>query len=207
MLLAEAITSRIESASERIEKERAEFNYKSISAWLSRGSKVLDVGAWNWYLGHLLRDRMGCNVLSVDVVNANKTHMPFRLFDGRTLPVESHSHDTILLLYVLHHAADDETLLKEAHRALRDGGQLLVAEDNVENLWNWIVTVGFHVWLGLVAQMSCSGHFRTPSQWQKRFEAAGFRIKETISLGHHIQRFWWPKNTLFILEKILPSQE
>src|SRR4051812_36431685 len=103
MLLARTISSRIESASERIEKERAEFNYNSIRAWLSRGSRVLDVGAWNCYLGQQLRDKMGCNVLSVDVVNANKTHMPFRLFDGRTLPVETQSYDAILLLYVLHH--------------------------------------------------------------------------------------------------------
>jgi len=201
MLFTHAIATRIENAAERVERERAEFNYNSIRAWLSRGCKVLDVGAWNCYLGETLRDKMACDVMSVDVVNANKTRMPFRLFDGRTLPAEPKSHDAILLLYVLHHAADDEVLLNEAHRVLRDGGRLLVAEDNVEGPWNWMLTVGFHIWLALVARMDCSGKFRTACQWQSRFEQAGFRIKETIPLGHHLRRFWWPENVLFVLEK------
>src|ERR1035438_308212 len=70
--------------SARIEKARAEFNFRSIEALIPRGSRVLDVGAWNCYLGQLLRDRMGCEVLSLDVVDANKTDMPFQVFRSET---------------------------------------------------------------------------------------------------------------------------
>src|ERR1035441_154933 len=121
--------------SARIEKARAEFNFRSIEALIPRGSRVLDVGAWSCYLGQLLRDRMGCEVLSLDVVNANQTDMPFQVFDGQALPVDSGSFDVVLFLYVLHHAADDQPLLDEASRVLRDGGCLLIAEDSVDGLW------------------------------------------------------------------------
>lgn len=199
--LAQAITTKLQSESERVEKLRAEFNYSSIQAQIPRGSQVLDVGAWSGYLGPLLRDRRDCDVLGVDVVNANKTDVPFEVFDGKALPVESNSFDVILLLYVLHHAADDEPLLLEANRVLRDDGCLLVAEDSVDTLWDRLVTVGFHVWLWLVTKMGQDGTFRTTDQWQQRFRKMGFRVKKTIALGHHLGRFLWPRNTLFILEK------
>jgi SAM-dependent methyltransferase len=199
--IPQAIAARLQEQSARVEKARAEFNFRSIEALIPRGCKVLDVGAWCCYLGELLRDRTGCEVLSLDVVDANKTGMPFRVFDGRTLPVEAGSFDVVLLLYVLHHAADDRPLLAEAGRALRDGGCLLVGEDSVDGVWNRTLTVGFHVWLWLVTGMAWDGKFRTSDQWRARFRAAGFAIEETVLLGRHLGHFFWPNNVLFVLRK------
>ncbi len=153
MRIGQVIASRLQRESERVEKARAEFNFRSIDAQVPRGSKVLDVGAWSCYLGPLLRERKGCDVLCLDVVDANKTDMPFQVFDGKALPVDSRSCDVLLFLYVLHHAADDQPLLDEARRVLRDDGCLLIAEDSVDGVWNRVLTVGFHVWLWLVTRI------------------------------------------------------
>lgn len=201
MGFAQVITAKLRRASERVEKARAEFNFRSIQALVPQRCKVLDVGAWSCYLGQLLRDRMGCEVLSLDVVNANKTDMPFQVFDGKALPVDSLSYDVVLYLYVLHHAADDQPLLDEARRVLRDGGCLLVAEDSVDGAWNRALTNGFHIWLWLVTRMTCDGTFRTADRWRKRFHEAGFEVKETVFLGHHLGRHLWPNNVLFVLRK------
>lgn len=201
MGFGQMIARKMQNESTRVEKARAEFNFRSIQAQIPRDSRVLDVGAWSCYLGELLRDRMGCEVLSLDVINANKTDMPFQVFDGRTLPVDAGSFDVVLLLYVLHHATDDQPLLHEASRVLRERGCLLVAEDSVDGLWNRLLTVGFHGWLWLVTRMSCDGTFRTADQWLKRFSEAGLAVKATISLGHHLGRFLWPNNILFVLSK------
>lgn len=152
-------------------------------------------------MGPLLRDRKGCEVLCLDVVDANKADVPFHVFDGKALPVDPRSYDVILFLYVLHHAADDQPLLDEARRVLRDDGCLLIAEDSVDGLWNRILTVGFHIWLWLVTRMGCDGKFRTTDQWHRRFHAAGFEVAEKIVLGHHLGRFLWPNNILFVLRK------
>ena len=197
----QSLNDKIQKASERIEKERAEFNFRSIQAFVPVGSRVLDVGAWSCYLGQMLRDRLQCEVLSLDVVDANKTDMPFQVFDGKVLPVESGSFDVVLLLYVLHHAAEDHPLLEEAHRVLRDGGLVLVAEDSIDGLWNKILTIGFHLYLWLVTRMTCDGKFRTTPEWRQRFQAAGFTLHQTLPLGHHLRRVLWPNNVLFVLEK------
>jgi SAM-dependent methyltransferase len=201
--LRQALADKFQRESERVEKARAEFNFRSIEGKISRGSRVLDVGAWSCYLGQLLRDRMDCEVLSLDVVDVNKTGMPFQVFDGRRLPVDSGSFDVVLLLYVLHHAADDQPLLLEANRVLRQHGCLLVAEDSVDSLWNRVLTVGFHGWLWLITRMSCDGTFRTVDQWRERFGGARLEVKSTIPLGHHCGRFLWPRNILFVLAKNL----
>ena len=201
MSLASSIAAKMQQDAVRVEKARAEFNFRSIQSWLSQGASVLDVGAWSCYLGELLRDRKRCDVLSLDVVDANKTGMPFQTFDGTNLPVESGSYDVVLLLYVLHHAVDDRPLLQEARRVLRERGRVLVAEDCVDTLWDRILTQGFHVWLWLVAKMPCSGKFRTRGQWQAQFRNSGFVIRETVPLGHHIGRTLWPNNVLYVLEK------
>ena len=201
MALERLIAHSMQQQSERIEKARAEFNFGSIQSWIPRNSRVLDVGAWKCYLGQLLRDRKGCEVLALDVADANKTDIPFQTFDGKTLPVNAHSFDVVLVLYVLHHAADDEPLLRESSRVLRDGGLLLVAEDCVDSFWDRVLTIGFHVWLRLITKMSRDGEFRKKDQWQARFRKAGFRVRKTISLGHHVGRLLWPNNVLFILEK------
>jgi SAM-dependent methyltransferase len=144
---------------------------------------------------------MGCEVLSLDVVDVNKTSLPFQVFDGKTLPVDSRSFDVVLLLYVLHHASEDQPLVTESRRVLRDGGSLLIAEDSVDGLWNRVLTVGFHVYLWLVTRMGCDGTFRTTDQWRARFERAGLEIKQIIALGHHLGRTLWPNNVLFVLSK------
>jgi SAM-dependent methyltransferase len=144
---------------------------------------------------------MGCEVLSLDVVDANQTDMPFQVFDGETLPVESRSFDVVLFLYVLHHAADDQPLLVEAGRVLRDGGFLVIAEDSGDGIWNSALAAGFHIWLRLTTRMSCRGKFRTTKGWHERFHGAGFEVRETILLGHHLGRFLWPNNVLYVLKK------
>lgn len=201
MSVASAIAAGLEEKSESIEAARAEFNYASIHTHIPANAEVLDVGAWRCQLGRLLHDRKGCRVLNLDVVDANRTELPLRIFDGATLPVESGSQDVVLLLYVLHHARDDAPLLREARRVLREGGRVLVAEDSVNGLWDRMVTLGFHVWLRLITGMTRDGTFRTTPQWQQRFREFGFNIKETISLGQHLGRSGWPNNILFVLER------
>jgi SAM-dependent methyltransferase len=207
MGVAKAIAGKMQRESERVERARADFNFRSIQSWLPQGSKVLDVGAWACYLGQLMRDHKDCQVLSLDVIDANKTDMPFQKFDGRNLPVDSRSYDVVLLLYVLHHAADDGPLLAEAGRVLRDRGRLLVAEDCVDTLWDKILTEGFHVWLWMIAGMSRDGRFRKTGEWQAKFRKAGFQVRETIPLGHHIGRSLWPNNVLYVLEKEADQQQ
>jgi SAM-dependent methyltransferase len=201
MTLSQAVSAKLRTKAETVERARAEFNFSCIAPEIAPRSNVLDIGAWKCYLGELLQERRGCDVLGLDVVDANKTDVPLRLFDGQTLPVDSGDFDVVLLLYVLHHAAEDERLLQEARRVLTDDGILIIAEDVVDGLWNRVLTMGFHVWLWLVTGMTWNGQFRKIAEWQKRFQSLGFETCSTKLLGHHLGRCLWPRNVLFVLRK------
>jgi ubiquinone/menaquinone biosynthesis C-methylase UbiE len=186
------------------EVARAAFNADTVGPWVPRGSRLLDVGSWDARTAALLRDERGCDVLAVDVVDKNVTDVPFATFDGLTLPADDGSRDVVTLLYVLHHAADDLALLREARRVIAAGGRVLVAEDLVETLPQRLVTVGFHVWLWLWTWMGWAGRFRRVEDWSARFAEAGLVVAERKDLGPHLGRTLWPRNVLFVLEADAP---
>jgi SAM-dependent methyltransferase len=184
----------------RTEVARAGFNADTVGPSVPQGSRVLDVGSWDARTAALLRDERGCDVLAVDVVDKNATDVPFATFDGRTLPAADGSRDVVTILYVLHHAADDLALLREARRVVAPGGRVLVAEDMVESPGQRLVTIGFHVWLWLWTWMGWSGRFRRIEEWRGRFDEAGLQVAAVRELGPHLGRALWPRNVLFVLE-------
>ncbi len=183
------------------EVARARFNARTVGPVVPAGSRLLDVGSWDARTAALLRDERSCDVLAVDVVDKNVTDVPFATFDGTTLPAEDGSRDVVTFLYVLHHAADDLALLREAARVLAPGGRIVVAEDMVETPVQRAITVGFHVWLWLWTWMGWDGRFRTRREWAARFSEAGLAVAETRELGPHLGRALWPRNVLFVLER------
>ena len=182
-----------------ITRRHTEWNYASVAPHVATGSRVLDVGAWNGATGALLRERRGCAVTCVDVVDQNVTDLPFLTFDGRHLPVADASHDVVTILYVLHHSAHEAELLREARRVCAPDGVILVAEDQVETWWQRVVTIGFHVWLLLFTGMGWKGRFRTVAGWRERFAAAGLVVDRAVTLGAHMGKRLWPHNVLFVL--------
>jgi len=189
--------------SDRIRENQAERNFANVGPHVPQGARVLDVGAGDGRLSRLLRDRLGCQVLAVDVSDDNQTDVPFEVYDGRRLPVGDATQDVVLLMYVLHHASDDAAVLAEVRRVLAPGGVLVIAEDQVENWRQRVITVGFHVWLFTFTFMGWRGKFRRLAAWRERFAAAGLRTEQAIDLG--AQGRLWPRNVLFTLRAADPA--
>lgn len=186
--------------SARLISEHLAHNVASVAPYIAAGSSVLDVGAWDGLLGEALIQRLSCRVLGVDVVDRNQGRIPFRLFDGDRLPVaEDERFDVVLLLYVLHHAADDLALLREARRVLAPGGCVIVGEDVVERLGQRLHTLGFHVFLLVFQGLGWKGRFRPARAWQERFAEAGLRVDQAAHVGSQGGRRFFPDNVLFVL--------
>lgn len=180
----------------------AEFVYDAVAPHVPRGARVLDVGAYDAQVTARVADRLGCDVLAVDVVDAGDRRargVPFRRYDGATLPVDDGDHDVVMLLFMLHHAKDDLAVLREARRAVADGGRVLVGEDMVEGLGQRAITVGFHLWLLTFTFMGWKGTFRRIAAWRARFAEAGLDVEDVVELGPHLGKRLWPRNVLFVL--------
>jgi SAM-dependent methyltransferase len=191
------------ATSARIEAAHLDWNLRAVAPHVAPGARVLDVGAWDCRLGAALRDRHGARVVCTDVVDKNRTDVELRIMRGTTLPVaDDERFDVVTLLYVLHHAADDRAVLREARRVLAPDGVVLVGEDRVETVAERIRTVAFHVWLLMFTFMGWKGRFRRQAAWRARFAEAGLAVREHRALG--ATRWWFPENELYVLAEATP---
>ncbi len=185
-------------AGDRLMRRHVEWVYATTGPHLRPG-RLLDVGAWDCRVSALLRDRGECEVTAVDVVDRNRTDVPLVVYDGTRMPLGDGEFDTVTILYVLHHAADDLAILCEARRVCAPGGRVIVAEDRADTRSQRALAIGFHLWLLSVTGMGWKGAFRTTTAWRERFAAAGLAVESVHPLGPHMGRRLWPRNILFVL--------
>ncbi len=185
-------------AGDRLMRRHVEWVHATTAPQVQPG-RLLDVGAWDCRVSALFRDRSGCDVTAVDVVDRNCTDVPLVVYDGRRMPMDDGAFDTVTILYVLHHAADDLAILGEARRVCAPGGRVIVAEDRADSRAQRAIAIGFHIWLLSVTGMGWKGSFRTTAAWRERFAAAGLKVESVHPLGPHMGRRLWPRNILFVL--------
>jgi len=145
-----------------------------------RPEAVLDVGCGVGRLSAWVAERFGARVRAVDaspamIEAARRRHgssspVSFELFDGRRLGGEPGGVDVALAVYALGAIESDAALadlLADVRRLLRPGGGALVYDHAAEGREKLLRSPegGFY-WLN-----------RTPEQYRRLFEAAGFRLE------------------------------
>lgn len=137
------------------------------------GSRVLDVGCGNGYIGHHLSAMLRTSVVGLDVSLRTAATIDYLPYDGRHFPVQDHAFDVVLLCYVLHHAQDARLVLNEVIRVLVAGGTAIVYEDIPKGGWNKLVCWS-HNRRWEHRSGPCS--FRLEEAWRGLFNAAGFEV-------------------------------
>lgn len=161
--------------------------------------RVLDLGAGEGYVGAALNEAAGLEVVLADVADFNETPLPHVPYDGQQLPFEPGAFDAVLLVFVLHHAANPNQVLREARRVARQ--RVVVVESVYRSGWE-------HVWLrtadrlanrlrsgGVLRGQEEQLRFLPAAAWRSAFEASG------LSVAHEEERGgWWHRQRLFVLE-------
>lgn len=151
---------------------RARGKWALIEPYLERSDRlVLDVGAGEGYVAELLASE-GHKVELVDVEPLGRTELPYRVYDGRTLPYEEGTFDAALLVYVLHHSREPEQLLREA---LRVSDRAIIVESVYVHPWE-------HRFL------------RWADRWANRLRSDGRTRDQETDLQHRTDEEW---RTLF----------
>ena len=153
------------------------------------GSRVLDLGAGENYVGAAILNLQGMWVCSADVGAFRRVPGPYVTYDGIRLPFIDDAFDTTLMLLTLHHCEHPERVLDEAVRVTR--GRLIIIESvyrtGRQRFWLDVLDhcVNHHRHHG---GMSMPVSFRRPEEWGRLFESRGLRTIETAWLGP-----WWER--------------
>lgn len=161
------------------------------------GSRILDLGGgWGFY-SEPLRKR-GHEHLVLDVVSPGYQKAPVVLYDGKKIPFPDQSFDVTLLVTMLHHVPDPQTLFAEVRRVTR--GKVVVVEDLYRHAAGRFWTICRDRLLNV--EFAAHPHqFRKDGEWREFFRSAGFNVGffksfYTWLLGFRIL------NGIYVLDKV-----
>jgi ubiquinone/menaquinone biosynthesis C-methylase UbiE len=185
---------------EKVEKNFStrllDWRYGLVADHIEDRQRVLDLGAGTGWVGKRLAERKGCDVRLVDVLDCNETDLPLTVYDGKTIPFDDKSFDVVTLVFVLHHAVNQEEILREAARVARS--KIILIEDTPRNrLERWIDQA-------CDALMSFEHGFHNPAtyrnvaQWRSIFET----LRLALVHEHEIEPFFpfYYTKAVFVLD-------
>ncbi len=154
--------------------------------------EVLDIGAGEGYVGEALHGRTGARVTLADVVGMNRTRLPHLQFDGSRLPFADAAFDATVLYFVLHHAENQEAVLREALRVSRRRvvivESVFVGNSDLRRLtlldrWANRLRSG-----GLMNEQEDHLHFRRASEWRTFIAGCGGTLVAERRRGRWLHR-------------------
>jgi ubiquinone/menaquinone biosynthesis C-methylase UbiE len=147
---------------------------RKIEAYAKPSDRILDIGGGMCVICRMLRER-GYDVTPLDVADLSfEPDIRSVLYDGETIPFEDDSFDLALLITVLHHTPDPDSVLKEARRV---AGRIVVVEDIYHNAWDQYLTY----FADSALNLEFTGHprtNRTDAGWREAFERLGLKVAD-----------------------------
>lgn len=155
-----------------------------LSDWFAQlipqNAHVLDVGCGDGLISALLRSRRpDLELMGVDVLVREHTHIPVQRFDGVHLPFPDKAFDVALFSDVLHHTADPLILQREAQRVARSF--LLIKDHYREGIaaglrlrvMDWVGNARFGV--------SLPYNYWSEAQWSRAWKELGLQPTRIVT--------------------------
>lgn len=178
---------------------------------ISPTDTVLYIGTGSGHTSQLLNELTQASVLTVDLDDlrtADTKNPPFVQADATHLPFQSESFNAVAFVDMLHHCVDQDSILAEAVRVLKDKGKLLVHEETVPPLsrpYKRAVVSRLIRIIDDVTNLQPPGanpyNYHSSEEWLDIITAKGL-----THLSHHTQK-WGPSDLLLnIFPKFKPEQ-
>lgn len=144
---------------------------------LPREARVLDVGSGDGLLARRTLDlRSDLHIEGLDVLQREHSHIPVKLFDGRSLPFDDGAFDVVQFIDVLHHTDHARQLLREAVRVTR---QTLLIKDHTATGIMARVTLRFMDIVGNARfGVNLPHNYWRESEWRGVFDELGLCVDQ-----------------------------
>lgn len=165
----------INSIIQKLVRSRSEIVVDRVIPYLKSSKKIIDIGSGTGDVAYLLQKK-GKKITPVDVGNFHGPRLvKTTIYDGKILPFKNKSFDTALLLMVLHHTPNPESVFKEAARI---ADELVIIETSYTSPVNKIFTVISDA-IGNLRLDAFWNSYKIDKEWREIFEKHGFKIEES----------------------------
>jgi SAM-dependent methyltransferase len=173
---------------------RARRLYPHIMQSVEGCTTIMDLGCGDTILTEFIGRTSEKEVLGVDTLDTNLTGIPVLIYDGQSLPFEDKSIDAAIVIYVLHHCQDIDSVLEEIKRVTKK--KIIIVEEVYRGAMDRFL-LHFHDTIGnrmLSSKMDIPLNFQTIESWKETFTRQkleirnSFRIKQypLMNLTHQI---------------------
>lgn len=163
----------------------------NLSKNINSSDRLLYVGAGTGHIPQLIAEQTRADVVSVDLEDlrtSDTKNVPFVKANAVNLPFEANSLDAVVFVDMLHHCPDQDSILKEAHRVLKDGGKMLIHEETIPSKTQPKSRVFVKKMISIVDDLinfQPPGvnpyNFRSSDEWKEFAESCGFHYLDSNS--------------------------
>ncbi len=197
--LTNLYTKAIKAFIKKQEGLRAQKISQLCKGFIKPGGNVLDLGSGPGYIAKQIEKDYGVKITCADIIDYNQTSLPLVLYEGKNLPFEENTFNTVLLVFVLHHSNNALDLLQETKRVLHQQGSIIIFEDIYINWLECLIALMMDFFLNLYYRVRTPFNFRQESEWISIFEELGLEVKHKKLIRLYK---WDPvKHIFFVLGK------
>ncbi len=146
-------------------KKRDDEIILKLRGFLNGEKTILDIGCGNGRLSKKIQDQFDFRIQGVDVVLPENELIPVSIFDGKNLPFENNSFDSVFLIDVLHHTENSSILFSEALRVARHS--IIIKDHYYENSLDKTVLKLADVAGNFRDKVKTPFYFKSRSEWAK----------------------------------------
>ena len=138
---------------------------------------LLDVGCGDGSIARRVMDRRpGLSATGTDVLARPHVAIPMQVYDGQRLPFDDDQFDAVMVIDVLHHCDDPDSILAEITRVARSA---VVIKDHIASGALSRAVLRFMDWVGNRGHgVRLVYNYWTAEQWQRSWQRHGLKIIE-----------------------------
>jgi ubiquinone/menaquinone biosynthesis C-methylase UbiE len=180
------------------ENSQAQNTFSYLKDFISENDTVLDCGTGNGLVAMLIRKNIKSQATGIDVININCTKSKTILFNGQDIPFKNNSFTVTVCAFVLHHARNQNKLLKEIKRVTRS--KIIIFEDTPQTFLDHIF--GFlHKFPSIFRYQSARIHLKSDRAWRDLFRSEGL-VLNNVQIIKRTRNFAYPiSRRMYVLGK------
>lgn len=162
--------------------------FSHIKKYIKKTDHVLDFGTGEGYVAAQI-EKFGAKVTKLDIENFTADGSPVVLFDGVHAPFADKSFDVSVCTFVLHHAEDQDGVIKELKRLTSK--YIIVSEDVVntglDKFLSWT-----HSQYSKLRYHSKEMSFKSAEEWKDFFIKHGLKVVAESKMSRKVRSPLYP---------------